>query len=270
MKLHIYEAEELVIGHGLNAVLYAYLNDCLILLNKQDKPFAFEKWRGHSKKDIWEEKVFVLSMAGKCPLANKIESIRIDKNTAKVTTKNQKLIEFRFKKLRVFDGEKIHGLPFEERIYQYAIYDWFNVRSGMTHGGNCIFTSNDFVKCIRFYPSDRIDGNHNKKDLVVESLIDKSDLSKIEYSDTYVRLKTLNIMQKYGIRGRRNGKSKEDPSKYKYYALKIELDKREKTKKIREFVTFGLPKGVIFDITNEEVFLKRLRDNLGFDFLIGK
>jgi len=263
MKFHVYETEELVIGYGLNAVLYAFFNNCLILLNKQEKPYVFDKWKNHSKKDIWEEKIFALSLAGKCPLADKIESIRIDNNIAKVTTNNQKLIQIQFKKLRIFDGEKVYGLSFEEKIHQYAVYDWFNVRSGTNHGINCIFTPDNFVKCMRFYPSDRIDGNHNKKDLVVESLIDKDNLNKFEYSDTYVRLKALNIMRKYGVRGRRNGKSKENPSKYKYYALRAELDKRYKTKKIREFVTFGLPKSVIFDITNEEAFLDHFCNNLG-------
>ena len=42
MKSHVYEAGELVIGHGLNAVLYSYINDCMILLNKQEKPFLFD------------------------------------------------------------------------------------------------------------------------------------------------------------------------------------------------------------------------------------
>ena len=39
--------------------------------------------------------------------------------------------------------------------------------------------------------------------------------------------KVLKIMKEAGIRGARNGRDMKDKTKYKYYALKIENDRRE-------------------------------------------
>jgi len=261
MRSHTYKLEELVIGYGLNAILYAYLNNSTILINGSQKPFRFDLWEGKQKADIWSEKLFALSLIGKCPLADKVDSIRVEDGQVSVMTKNLRQIKIGFEKLRIFDGDSVEGLDFTEKIEQYRVFDWFNVRSGMRHEFDKIETISNFVKCIHFYPSDRLDGNHlDKKDLVTESFIDISNIDDFDVSSTVARLKTLATMKENGIKGTRNGRSMEDPTKYKHYALKIEYDRREKYKNKRLFVTGDLPKGVKFDITNESVLLSQLAD----------
>ena len=55
----------------------------------------------------------------------------------------------------------------------------------------------------------------------------EGQLQDSNYSDTYVKFKVLDIMKEAGIRGARNGRDMLDKTKYKYYALKIEPEKRE-------------------------------------------
>ena len=91
----------------------------------------------------------------------------------------------------------------------------------MNHNVKLIETDSDFANKILFYPTIRLDGNHpDKKDLVVISFLNKKQLNTVEYSDSYIRLKTLNLMKQRGIRGNSNGKDT-------FYALQIEHSKRE-------------------------------------------
>ena len=69
----------------------------------------------------------------------------------------------------------------------------------------------------------------NRKDLVSVSYLSEKQLRDYEYSDTYAKFKILNIMKEAGIRGRRNGRDPKNKEKYKYYALKIESQRREVT-----------------------------------------
>ena len=110
---------------------------------------------------------------------------------------------------------------------KYMVLDWMNVRSGMVHQYDSIEGTSDFVSSIHFYPSERIDGNHDKKDLVAVSYLTKEELNNYEYSDTYARFKILDDMRALGIRGARNGRDTKNPQNYKYYAVKIESNKRE-------------------------------------------
>ena len=49
----------------------------------------------------------------------------------------------------------------------------------------------------------------------------------VEYSNSYLRLKLLNLMKDHGIRGEKNGFTKNLPKKQKYRAVKVEHAKRE-------------------------------------------
>ena len=54
------------------------------------------------------------------------------------------------------------GLPFEDgaNFSHYRVLDWFDVKSGMSHGVESIKTNSNFVKEIKFYVSQRLDGVH--------------------------------------------------------------------------------------------------------------
>ena len=105
--------------------------------------------------------------------------------------------------------------------------DWFNVRAGACHGHEIIESDSHFVNKIRFYPSERIDGRHDKKDLVAFSYLDEEQVDDLEYSETFVRLKVLDMMSVAGIHGVKNGINP-DTGVQKYRSLKIESASRDK------------------------------------------
>jgi len=255
MEKHWYEYDEVVIGNDLNAVLYSYINSAPIILNNTNKPLFFEflpyefdisklnlrlsgydlqsvdtvKRVGSSKLEIWERLLFLLSLSGLSPLSDKTSSIRIEEeNILKVATQNFKVARIRFNKLRIFDDENVSGLGVpKQEVNNYKVIDWVDVKSGMMHPYDYFETDGNFVKDIYFYPSFRIDGAGNKKDLVAVSFINKDQLNNFDYSDTMVKFKTLKLMKQAGIKGARNGRDQNNPEKYKYYAVKVQTRKRE-------------------------------------------
>tara|TARA_Y100000593_G_C4306972_1_gene336248 strand:- start:533 stop:1489 length:957 start_codon:yes stop_codon:yes gene_type:complete len=254
---HIYECENIVIGSRLNAVMYAFLNNYPLLLNKHEPPLPFELFPhetnlnnfnvdnleiglttlngvekfGNPKLELWKRLCYCLSLSGLMPLSNNASSMRIEDDVLKVFVSNTKLIRFKFSQLHVFDGDNVEGLVGQTREKLYQVTDWINVRSGMVHEYDRIETDSPFVNCIHFYPSDRIEGKHDKKDLVAISYLTEEQLSDIIYSDTYVRFKTKSIMKEIGIRGKRNGKNPNYPHSsqqpYKHVALTLENKSRE-------------------------------------------
>ena len=249
--------ETVVIGSSLNAVIYSFLNDLPLLfndikkpsqvefLNKTDVPIigelpsreikTLEETRvvGPNKLEVWERLCFLMSLQGQIPFADKISSIRINEDTKelKVITNNSRSIIIHCNRIIIFDDKNVVGLPLPSRVVnnedKRKVLDWINVRSGMVHPYDRIDTASSFVRCVHFYPSDRIDGNHDRRDLVAVSYLTKEELNNIEYSDLFVRYKVLDLMKKAGIRGRRNGRDVNNPAKYKHYAIKLEMNKRD-------------------------------------------
>ena len=101
------------------------------------------------------------------------------------------------------------------------------VKSGMKHEYDLIYDKADFVNELIFYPSERIDGEHNLKDVVGVSYLSKEQLDDFEYSDINARFKTLYMMKQAGIKGARNGRDMKDKTKYKYYSVKLETVSRD-------------------------------------------
>jgi hypothetical protein len=250
--------DKIVIGTSLNAVIYSFLNDLPLLLSHIKKPSQVEYLNptnlpiigelpsreirtpddtrivGPSKLEVWNRLCFLMSLSGKIPFVDKISSIRINEEAKeiKVITHNSRSIIIQCNQIIIFDDTNVGGLPIPTRVTNdqdtRRVLDWISVRSGMVHPYDGIETTSSFVNCIHFYPSDRIDGNHqNRKDLVAVSYLTKEQLNDIKYSDVFVRYKVLDLMKKAGIRGRRNGRDVNNPEKYKYYAIKLEMNKRE-------------------------------------------
>jgi hypothetical protein len=255
MSSHTYEYDELVIGSSLNALIYSYLNSKPLVFNAIKKPFFFEsfppkldlahlfykneertlkapsedKQIGASKSELWKRLLFVHSLAGLLPLSNHAASLRIvNENSINVMTQNFQSALMKFNKLRIFDVENIFGItqPMKQDK-KYQVVDWVDVKSGMVHQYDFLKSSIDFVREIYFYPSERIDGKSNKKDLTSVSYLDEKQLNDFDFSDTMAKFKIMKIMKRAGIRGARNGKDVLRPDQYKYYALNIKPRKRE-------------------------------------------
>ena len=253
MKDHTYEYDKIVIGSSVSALLYSYFNNIPAIFTNIEKPKFFERFSlnanfndlgfdtatsnlamadfnqtiGVPKYYIWGRLVYLLSYAGLLPLSEKAISIRLeDKSILRVATEYSRFAKFKFNQLLVFSDDNFHGIE-SKNSNLYEVIDWMNVRSGMTHGLDRIENTSNFVKCIHFYPSDRIDGAHNKKDLVAVSHLTEEQLADFNYSDTYARFIVEDLMKKNGIKGRRNGRDTNNPNLYRYYSIKIETAKRE-------------------------------------------
>ena len=260
MKLSgfLFEYDKIVIGGSLGALIYAYTRDLPIIFCEKRIPSYFDFFDpklklnkfgfinqpmelitpdghrvvGSPKRQFYEHLMFFLCLSGNVPLSDKAVSIRIEtENIIKVNTKNSRLFRFKYKELVVFDDQSVYNIPnrsISQSNKKLKILDWFDITSGMRQKIDYVKVGDSFVDEIYLYPSDRIDGAHLElKDCVAISYIDERDLQDFEYSDTYARFKTLKIFKNLGLRGARNGRSKEDPAKYKYYALKLESTERE-------------------------------------------
>ncbi len=282
--------DEVVVGGGLSALVYAYATDSVLVRAFDDGPPPFDffepdtdlgvfsynpvayelksnvgiKTVGAPKRELWDRLSFLMSIGGNLPFSDKVNSIRIDQEekTALVIGVGSSSTKFGYNRLRVFDTKGLHGLELDSLSdspnflpsAKFKVFDWFNVRSGCKHEHDHLYTGDDFVSEIYFYPSERLDGNHNLKDLVAISYLTEEQLNDIEYSDTYSRLKVRALMKEHGIRGTRNGRDPKRPGKYKYYAIRIESAMRDVYPLARQ--KYKDTDDVIFDNrTTEEILL---------------
>ena len=281
-------SKEIVIGGGLSAVLYAYHTDSVLLRSDDEGPPPFDffesdidlsafhitasKFQLHSnsdykvigapKRNLWERLSFIKSVSGGIPFADKITAIRINRESKLVTISSPGTsTDLAYEKLRIFDDKNLHGVSDLQNIStlcenkKYKVLDWFDVRSGCRHKFDYISTDDDFVREIFFYPSDRMDGNHDLKDLVAVSYLNREQLESIEYSDTYARLKAKAIMKEHGIRGTRNGRDTKNPEKFKYYALRLESAHRDIYEIEKNF--YYDTEDIIFDTRTPEQILSQ-------------
>jgi len=248
---HIYSYETIVIGGGLNALLYSFFTGYPCIFVKPDPPFrldvcdekhdfGFLHLRSKNQREAWERLILLLGIAGQLPMTSRASSLNIRDNLLKVTTPNSRLGRFEFKKLMIFSDQNTFGLPFmkEQVESKYKVLDWFSVRSGMEHGCDVLEGDSDFVKRVHFYPSERF-GNQKtdriRKDLVSVSFLDQEKLDDFDYSDTMAKFKIINMMKGAGIRGARNGRDTYNPNIYRYYSIKIEATEREVIPNIKNY-----------------------------------
>jgi len=255
IKDHTYHYEHLIIGGNIEAVAYSYVKNIPLIYVRKSKPFRFDSLDrgfdlslfgidkkdkilttrsedraiGFYKKELWERLTFMLSLAGNLPFFDKVQSIRFESNnSAKVITTGSRTINITFSNLYVFEDVGLVDFPCEQKYNsdnekKYKVIDWINVRSGMNHRYDYFFTGEDFVNEIYFYPSDRIDGNHpNRKDIVCVSYMSEEQKDDIEYSDTYIKFKVLQLMKEAGIKGQSNGRDVNNPDRTIYRAIKLE------------------------------------------------
>ncbi len=236
---HIYQYDNIVIGGGINAKLYAYYNNFPCIYRGFDDPFRFDVFKEglsvfetQNLLQTQEKLNFILGVSGLLPMGNKSQSLNIRDNLLKVSTNNSRLGRFEFDKLIIFNDTGVYGLPPIKRkeIGKSRVLDWFDVRSGMEHDHDMFKTEDDFVRQVIFYPSDRFGNQASgriRKDLVAVSFLDKEQINDFEYSDTMARFKILQMMKDAGIRGARNGRDVNNPEVYRYYSPKIEATQRE-------------------------------------------
>ena len=209
-----------VIGGTIDALQYAWDNSLPVVCCKQKPPVGYGASTLSDTKR-WEWLCFNLSLAGLIPFSDKASSIRITDEGVSIVagTKSYRVVS---DNIIVFDDDGVAGLPdpVGKTSDVYEVFDWMNVRSGMTHEHERLDSTSDFVKWIYFYPSERIDGNHNKKDLVSISYMSEGQLQDPKYSEIYAKFKVLYMMREAGIKGQSAGVGKN-------YSIKVEPTLRE-------------------------------------------
>jgi hypothetical protein len=223
--------DELVLGGSLTALLYAYKKNLPILIDIAHIPFileeapshwdlsflGFTKGGCHKKSQVWDRLSFLLAMAGLIIFPNNIQSFRLeDDNISIIGLDNKKMI-VHYNKLIEFDRDNKDYL---------MVYDWFAVHSGSRHDWEVIPNSDEALcHLLLFHRSTRPRTRSDVNDVCAVSRIPRAFVDKIEWSPTYTRIKTLQMMKEVGIRGRANGYNKK--GKTLHYAISIEHMYRE-------------------------------------------
>jgi len=227
LKQYVHEYKQIVIGGSLEALRFAYASGYPLLCIPQ-KPHFFRPTCGAE----WERLAFLLSVSGQLPLADNLSSIRIDEDTQEIKcfTKNSRVVAFSYATAYVVDDLDIDGLPLPSvpAKKEYLVFDWINIRCGGNHSHDSIEDeSEDFVKRIVFYPSERVTSKRaDRKDGCAVSVLTEAQLKSLDYSESYVLLKSREMMKEAGIKGSRNG-TQATTGKPAYLSLKIEVAGRE-------------------------------------------
>ena len=242
----------IVLGSSLPALIYAYCNGYPFICSKTVIPHRFEYFDvnldlskfltrnkvnslrslngiiklGMSKPILWHKLHFLLTISSKNLMPVRPASITVEDNIIKTITPNATLSVFSFDKLVVFGEEEILGIQ-SQSTKQFKVFDWINVHSGMNHQLDIIESVDQFVQqIIYFYSSGRF-LNGSFRDIVSVSTISAEQLQQFDFSDTGITFQTKNLMRASGIRGTRNGRDTLCPTRFKYYAIKLEHMKRE-------------------------------------------
>ena len=236
--------DQIVVGSSLRAVLFAALNDFPVFFTKPEKPFEFdyfdpsidlsswglhnelqlwttpngEKKTGQNKIALWEHVFFVLGLKGLTPFSDFCSSLRIDDNTLTGYSEYAKLRSVDFGVCHYFDDHATYNLlPSENTPKTYNVYDRFAFIRGGKHHLDLIEDKDHFCNKIWFYPSPRLDGETLIKDACVLSILSDDQIDDFDFSETLVRLTTLQKMKDLGLRGPKNGKQADGSQRYRSF-----------------------------------------------------
>jgi len=235
----MYPRNIVVVGYGVDALVYAYEIGATIIVTKEVRPHPLQLlseeypqkdseaymqygFVGNRSCDLYDFLLFNLSMAGRAPLAGRVVSAEeIESGKLLVVAEGGYELEI--------ESDKIYHFEPQISATKKIVLDWINVRRGQKHEVTQIETTSDFVNCIQFYPTYRIPSSKTSglKDAVSISYLTNEQLLDSDYSDFIVRKKVKHLMEQEGIRGPKNGKDPNNPSKHKYYSIKLESRARE-------------------------------------------
>jgi hypothetical protein len=214
------------VGCNLESLLYSYKRKIPVVFVDARPPFRFDYLEFNGVKtpqvQMWEALLFILNMSGLVLFPGILDGLKIDGNELVAKSIRNKM-KIKFDNLLIFDDKGVDGLPeIKTQVKQKnRVVDWINVRSSGRHGVDSLYSDGDFVSEVIFYPSDRND-NKVHKDIVAISYLKDEQLLDFDFSSTMVKFMVLGLMKGAGIKGKRNGVDSRNPTKYKYYAIKIE------------------------------------------------
>ena len=176
----------------------------------------------------WSRLSYDLYNSASCPFQNNIKTIRVEpaKNLLKIFTKAENRYTVRYEELKIFDLENVTGLEdtFYQEVIHYRVLDWFDVKTTGGHIEFEVLEDKDslFVNRVIFFDSTRVDGSRIHKDLLAESFLTSDQLNDVEFTDTMVRFKILNLLEQTGFKRPQLELWKRDIYPVKKTLLKIE------------------------------------------------
>lgn len=233
--------DKLILGGSLESLLYSFVTETPIVICTPIIPFELEtmdydqefKFLGYENKreiyksEMWDRLSFILSMAGLVMMPNTIKNVRKENKKLVFTTEGNSRTNVGYNTLMSYD--KIN-----ENVLH--VYDWFDIKSGSKVPIDFLEDDSDFVKTVYFYKSKRSGSKQSMKDLVSYSKINKQEIYDYEKSESYSRLKTIQMMKDAGLRGKANGYNKRGTALY--YAIRLEHTHREIIKQYRPLHSF--------------------------------
>ena len=259
----IHEYENVVVGSSFKAVLYAFINNYPIFFTRPERPFKFdhlplatdlsalkiagpeeitgkslttfegEKRVGIPTEMLWERMLFLLGLDGKAPLSSLCRNIRYDGNSTTCSNEYAKILEFKFQECHYFGDRNSIGFATEKQLdeHSYLCYDYIAFNKGGKHEIDYIYTGDDLVSEIWFYPSHRIDGNTPVRDACAVSRLTATQLLDFDYSETMARFKVVHEMESRGMKGRLTSEltSAGNPKYYKFRTTSIARETNQRT-----------------------------------------
>jgi len=191
-----FEWKDVVIGADLDAVRFAYDNNYFLIKNRPPFHHSYEM-----AEEAWAEKIYQLYDLALVPLTDKSNKIRIfpEEKLIKVFTDHNVYV-IKYENLHVFDDENVEGFSLNRELLHYRVVDWFDCQGLYDLDINEITTDDKFVYIVRFFKTPRIDGDQRYLDLLCESFLTDNQLKNFDYSDTMVRFKVIDLLEKHGIK----------------------------------------------------------------------
>ena len=203
---------DVVIGHSLEAALFALYNNYYYICSSQFQPLFFEECAEFSlfgtknKKQIHQQIKNLLGLMSMNIEYENIQQIRIQENVIKIFDTNL-LANFKFERCHIVDKAKISH---ENNIVKtqpetYTVIDDFKIFKIGKEVKKIApyYTSDELISEAHFYNSMRIDGAKYITDAVTVSGLTKEQLYDFDYSDTIVAFKLKKILNDMGYLGLR-------------------------------------------------------------------
>jgi len=220
LKNHTYEFDEVVVGLTTSSLLYSYIFNVPVIfklrdtpkffefvdnsvnltktgLLKEDKQLNFPKGKyvkSYSKERVLNHLFMIQSLCGNIPFNDGVIDLRLDEENKilKITTKNERIIKYKFNKLRIFDTR---GLSFlkptgTEKEKQY-ILDEFKVNIKGKKFYHVLNLQEDFPRNIYYSPE--------HKTMFAQSYLTNSELCIPDFSSFFITKITERELKSFGI-----------------------------------------------------------------------
>ena len=190
-----FEWKDIVIGADLDAVKFAYDNNHFLIKNRTPHHHSYE-----SIEETWAEKIYQLYDLALVPFMDNSNKIRIfpEEKLMKVFTDHNVFV-IKYENLHVFDDKNVEGFSLNRELLHYRVIDWFDCQGLYNLDFNEVVTGDKFVRNIKLFKTQRIDGDQKYLDLLCESFLTDNQLKNFDYSDTMARFKVIDILKKRGV-----------------------------------------------------------------------